>query len=89
MTTWPLSSASVEATQRLGKGVRFAAKAWLAGWRGEWAIPFGALGLKPEPGLKVPFNLAVYRREDEVWRCWEGTLKETWRLDQAGTLQFK
>ncbi len=31
-------------------------------------------------------NLAVYRAEDGVWRCWEGTLAETWRLDQAGTL---
>ncbi len=86
------AGAPPEAAQRLGQGVRFAAKVYgrtRGGWRGEWAIPLDALGLKPEPGLKVPFNLAVYRSEDEVWRCWEGTLAETWRLNEAGTLQFK
>jgi len=57
--------------------------------RSEWAIPLDALGLKPQPGLKVPFNLTVYRSEDQVSRCWEGTRAESWRLDEAGTLQFK
>jgi hypothetical protein len=37
----------------------------------------------------MPFNLTVYRSQDDVWRCWEGTLAESWRLDQAGTLQLK
>ena len=86
------AGAPTEAAQRLGQAVRFAAKVYgktRGGWRSEWAIPLDALGLKPEPGLKVPFNLAVYRSEDEVWRCWEGTLAESWRLDQAGTLQIK
>jgi hypothetical protein len=39
--------------------------------------------------MKVPFNLTVYRTEDEVWRSWEGTLGQSWQLDQAGTLQLK
>jgi len=86
------AGAPTEAAQRLAEAVRFAAKNYgktRGGWRGEWAIPFEALGLKPESGQKVPFNLAVFRSEDEVWRCWEGTLAETWRIDEAGWLQFK
>ena len=86
------AGAPAEAAERLGQAVRFAAKVYgktRGGWRSEWAIPLDALGLRPEPGLKVPFNLTVYRSEDEVWRCWEGTLAESWQLDQAGTLQFK
>ena len=82
------AGAPADAAARLAKAVRFAAKTWRQGWRGEWAIPFDALGLKPEPGLKAAFNLAVYRNEDAVWRCWEGTLAESWRVGQAGLLQL-
>jgi hypothetical protein len=92
----PDAGASAEAVARLGQTVRFAAKAygktkadWKSGWRGEWAIPFDALGLKPVTGQKVAFNVGIYRAEDEVRRCLEGTLAENWRLDQAATLQFK
>jgi len=84
--------APAEAAERLGQAVRFTAKRYgkkRGGWRGEWAIPLDALGLKPQPGSKVPFNLTVYRSEDQVWRCWEGTRAESWRLDEAGTLHFK
>ncbi len=87
---------SAEAADRLGKAVRFAAKPygktkgdWKSGWRGEWAIPFEALGIKPEPGKKVAFNLGLYRAEDGIWRCLEGTKAENWRLDQAAQIQFK
>ncbi len=78
--------------ERLGKAVRFATKNWKkwgGGWYGEWAIPWDALGLKPTPGLKVAFNLGAFRSEDEVWTCWEGTLAQNWRLDQAGKFQLK
>jgi hypothetical protein len=85
-----------EAAARLGKEARFAAKTygktkgdWKSGWRGEWALPFEALGLKPETGKKIAFNLGLYRSEDSVWRCLEGTLAENWRLAEAVTLQFK
>jgi hypothetical protein len=80
------------AAELLGKGVRFIAKPYgknMGGWRGQWIIPLDALGLKPAPGRKVPFNLGVFRSEDQVWRCWEGTHAENWRLGQAGQLQFK
>lgn len=59
------------------------------GWRGEFAIPLDELGLTPSPGTKVPFNLAIFRAEDGVLRCLEGTLAESSRVDQAATLQFK
>ena len=87
---------SAEAAERLGKAARFAAKPygkskgdWKSGWRGEWAIPFEALGVKTKPGMKVAFNLGLYRAEDGVWRCLEGTQAESWRLDQAALLQLK
>ena len=62
---------------------------WKSGWRAEWAIPFAALGIKPEAGKRLGFNLGLYRAEDGLWRCLEGTQAENWRLDQAAQLQFK
>ncbi|MEI8291894.1 MAG: right-handed parallel beta-helix repeat-containing protein [Verrucomicrobiota bacterium] len=88
--------ATAAAADRLGSAVRFVAKPygskrgdWKSGWRGEWSIPFDALGLKPAPGQKVGFNIGVYRAQDERRLCLEGALAENWRLDQAATLQFK
>lgn len=87
--------ASGEAAKRLGTDLRFAAKIIKGpsgkqkGWRGEWAIPFTALGWKPTPGQKVAFNMGAFGSEFGQWHCWEGTLAENWRLDQAGTLLFK
>lgn len=86
------AGAPADAAKRLGEAVRFAAKPYgktRGGWRGEWAIPWDAIGLKPAPGQKIAFNLGVYRAEDQVWRCWEGTLGENWRLEQAGVIQLK
>ena len=89
------AGAPAEAAARLGKETRFAVKAvgsggalFGRGWRGEWAIPFAALGLKPAPGLKVGFNMAAFYSEFGEWHCWEGTQAENWKLDQAGTLLF-
>jgi len=90
------AGAPAEAAERLFKTVRFMAKPygktkgdWKSGWRGEWAIPFAALGIKPVQGTKVAFNLGLFRAEDGVWRCLEGTQAENWRLDQAVQIQFK
>lgn len=86
------AGAPAEAATKLGKAVRFVAKPYgktKNGWRGEWAIPWGALGLSPAPGQKIAFNLAAHRAEDGAHRCLEGTLAEAWRLDQAATLQLK
>ena len=87
---------SSEIAQRCGQQIRFAAKAygktkgdWKSGWRCEWSIPFASLGLTPVQGLKIPFNLAIYRSEDRVTRCLEGTLAEPWNLSDAAVLQLK
>jgi hypothetical protein len=94
-----LAGAPADAAERLGKAVRFAVKTGIVkgnkaalfsgSWRSEWAIPWDALGLKPIAGRKIAFNLGVRRTEDNVWRCYEGTLRQNWRLDQAGTMQLK
>jgi hypothetical protein len=87
-----LAGAPADAAERLGKVVHFAAKPYgktRGGWRCEWAIPWDALGLKPAPKQKIAFNLGVRRIEDSVWRCYEGTLRQNWRLDEAGTMQLK
>ena len=65
------------AAELLGKGVRFIAKAYgkkMGGWRGQWIIPLDALGLKAKTGVKVPFNLSVFRSEDEVWVAYHGLI---------------
>lgn len=87
-----VAGAPADAADRLGKAARFAAKPYgktRGGWQGEWAIPWEALGIKPAPSLKAAFNLGVFRAEDGVWRCYEGTLTENWRLDEAAVLQLK
>ncbi len=86
------AGAPADAAARVAKAIRFAAKPYgktRGGWRGEWAIPWDSVGLKPAPDQKIPFNLGVFRAEDGVWRCWEGTLAENWRLEQAGAIQIK
>ena len=91
------AGAPAEAAARLGRETRFVAKPvggpggslFGRGWRGEWAIPFAALGLTPAPALKVAFNMAAFYSEFGEWHCWEGTQAENWKLEQAGTLQLK
>lgn len=88
------AGAPEQAAARLGNDVRFAAKLakgpgdTLRGWRGEWAIPWASLGLKPEPGQTIAFNMGAFCSEFDQWHCWEGTLAENWRLEQAGTMQL-
>jgi len=42
------------------------------GWRAEWAIPFEALGGRPDPGQPLRIGVAVYRSEDDTWRTLHG-----------------
>jgi len=86
------AGATAAAAARAGAAVQFAARRFgttMGGWRGEWAIPLEAIGLKAGAGVKASFNLAMFRAEDRVLRVLEGTLGESWRVDQAATLQFK
>jgi len=84
--------APAEAVARLGQAVRFSAETIKGrsgsakGWRGRWAIPFDAIGLKPEAGAKIAFNVGAFCSQYGEWHCWEGTLAENWRLDEGGTL---
>jgi hypothetical protein len=76
------SPAMAEALQR---GVVFSGKVsrtkWGAvmGWKGEWAIPFAALGISPEIGHDMPFNIRLFISETGEWRGWEA---------QMGKLKF-
>jgi hypothetical protein len=44
------------------------------GWKGEWQIPFAALGIEPKPGLALPFNVRIYINETGEYRGWEADL---------------
>jgi hypothetical protein len=59
------------------------------GWNCELAIPFSALGLKPEPGAKVAFNLCAYCNEYGRWHCWEGIHSGNNSLDVTGKFQLQ
>lgn len=88
------AGAPADAANRLGKETRFAVRPvgkdgaglFGKGWHGEWAIPFAALGVTPKAGLEIPFNMGAYCSEFGEWHCWEGTLAENWKLEQAGKL---
>ena len=73
----------------LGVATRYAARAGDKCWTAEWAIPLGVVGPRPGPGGKLAFNLGIWRSESEEWIAWVGTLRENWRLQQAGVLLFE
>lgn len=51
----------------------------------EAAIPFAALGIRPEPGLELPFNVRVHGSEFDEWRQWEAEGRSaTVRLEDKG-----
>ena len=86
------AGASAGSASRLESAVKFAAKTFgtrKGGWRAEWTIPLEAIGVKASPGVKVAFNLAIFRAEDQELRMLEGTLAESWRVSHAATLRFK
>jgi hypothetical protein len=85
------AGATALSAKQLADRVRYASKIGegVKGWNGEWAIPWDALGITPKPGLRVPFNICAFVNEYGKWRCWEGTLGESWQVDKAGTLLLK
>lgn len=68
-----LATALQERCHYVGKVTRTRGGA-AAGWRGEWQIPFAALGVAPAAGLTLPFNLRVFITETAEWRGWEADL---------------
>jgi hypothetical protein len=81
--------ATPEAAARLGRDVRYAAAVEGNTWTGEWAIPLEAADTGIVPGLRLAFNLCVYRSESNEWVLWAGTLGAAWQLENAGTLVFE
>lgn len=83
------AGATALSSERLAKVVRYASRISedrVKGWSSEWAIPWEALGLKPKPDMKIPFNICAFVNEYGKWHCWEGTLGESWQVNKAGTL---
>lgn len=78
--------ASPEGAARLGAAVRFAATTDTRGWTGEWAIPLAAGDIAAVPGLRLAFNLCVYRSERDEWLLWVGTQGAAWQLENAGVV---
>lgn len=66
--------------------VGFSATVGATGWQAEWRLPLKALGVSTS--APVPFNLGVYRSEDREWINWVGTGGPTWKLENAGQLQW-
>ncbi|MEW6359369.1 MAG: right-handed parallel beta-helix repeat-containing protein [Planctomycetota bacterium] len=77
-----------DAAKALANAVQFRATIGEKGWEGEWSAPLKALGIAPDAGAEIPFNLGVFRSETGEWINWVGTQGPTWKLDKAGLLRF-
>lgn len=89
-----LAGAPENITSRLEKEIRFfsAIKSGQrrgGGWYSEMAVPLNILGIIAESEVTVAFNMCAYCNEYGKWHCWEGTLGESWNLDQGGWLMFR
>lgn len=81
-----VAGATPEQAAAFAKQVHYGASVDKQIWRSEWAVPLAALGLAPGARAEVPFNLTVYRSEDDVYAQYAGTLGETWDLKLGGRL---
>ena len=70
----------------LQAGVAFTSSITASGWQGIWRLPLKALGIRTD--APVPFNLGVYRSEERQWINWIGTNGPTWKLENAGCLEW-
>ena len=71
------AGASAKLAKQVGDAAAYAARietpktpAAPYAWTAEWRIPFAALGIKPRPGLELPFNLSVRRTAEDCWVTW-------------------
>ncbi len=81
-----IGGASAEQAAAFAKTVRYGASVDKTVWRAEWAVPLASLGVAADAKAQVPFNLTVYRSEDDVLAQYAGTLGETWDLKRGGRL---
>lgn len=78
-----------EASDKLEKAVKFAAKVDKQSWTGEWAIPLQTAGITYKPGLSLGFNLGAWRAETSEWIVWRGAQGPTFELDNGGLLKLE
>ena len=83
-----IGGATAEQAAAFAKTVRYGASVDKTVWRAEWAVPLSALGVAPGAKTLLPFNLTVYRSEDNVFAQYAGTLGETWELKRGGRLML-
>lgn len=77
---------TAEDADKVDKAVKFAAKTSPTAWTAEWAIPLAAAGLEFKPGMKLDFNLGLWRSGSYEWINWRGTEGPTHKLSGAGAL---
>ena len=79
--------ASDDAAKALLEKVRYKSDIRRNDWRSEWIIPLDALGVPFTSDTPLPFNITVWRSENEQFRQYAGSLGDTWNLQYAGRLR--
>ena len=84
------AGAPADAVRRAAEGVEYAAKAVRADlWTCEWRVPWASLGIKPQAGMKIQFNLSVRKTSPQpLWLMWVGTGGCTWEVGKAGVIEL-
>ncbi len=83
------AGAPFEVAKDLENATRYAAR--IIGkdrWTAEWRVPLAALGIDRKKHRVLEFNLSVRKTAGEQWLMWHGTRGYTWRVDQAGKIEF-
>lgn len=86
LTSGTEAGAPQAAAAALGRAARFAAVVAADRWTGEWAIPLAAAGITPAAGLRLGFNLGIWRSQTGEWLAWAGALGPNYQLDNTGVL---
>jgi hypothetical protein len=57
-------------------------------WFSEWRVPWTSLGIDPAKHTRLQFNLSVRKTADEQWMEWQGTMGNTWQVENGGILEL-
>ncbi|MCX7600165.1 MAG: right-handed parallel beta-helix repeat-containing protein [Armatimonadetes bacterium] len=84
------AGAPEEVVKRAAEKVEYAAKVVGSDcWTCEWGVPWTSLGIKPNAGVKLQFNLSVRKTSPQpLWLMWVGTGACTWQVDRAGFIEI-
>jgi alpha-L-fucosidase len=80
------SDAAYEEAQKMAKNVKFSGKINEKSWTCELAIPLESVNLKYKPGMKLGFNIGLWRSQDNEWIIWRGAEGSTTQLENGGKL---